>query len=369
MAPAQRRTSCQKTRPRPRRLVASTAPVQGTRNLFALISMKTFATIHTNGAPPRESAPINTAIRHEFLRMRSIASGVAAQIRIFGNTISRAAILVALGMTSRWKFSRICRLIFVNAETSSCICRKRVILPVRKQALSWQLQGFVALADRRSRSSQEKQTEAERRVRLNEIQRLTTPSRPNIRADSDIEPQSARLWSPGVQSTLVRRGGRQISGDAPTRLDGRVRMQPTRSRAFRRLSVACDPDLGRFVPAGNLNKFRRHVREGQIARELSGASTNECAGLTFLRRGMQMFCDVANWSVFGRQRLFHQKTRKHRGGSFVEPLFEKSINFLFKIGCMIQSGKFKGLECRDGGLLKILPRWADTSGHFGGLLG
>ena len=108
-------------------------------------------------------------------------------------------------------------------------------------------------------------------------------------------------------------------------------------------------------------------RENEKERDLTGAGTYESPRQTFLRSGVKLFGCVANGSLLGRRRLFHQEAREHRGRSFVEPLLEKSVNFLFQIGRMIQSGKFKRLQCWDGGLLKVLPWRADTSGiHFGG---
>ncbi len=98
----------------------------------------------------------------------------------------------------------------------------------------------------------------------------------------------------------------------------------------------------------------RGVREVETVRELPGASTRQRTGLSFVRSCVQMSCDVANGGLLGRQRLFHQKSREHCGGGFIEPLFEESIDFFFQIGRVIQSGKFKGLKGRDCGLLKIL---------------
>jgi hypothetical protein len=110
----------------------------------------------------------------------------------------------------------------------------------------------------------------------------------------------------------------------------------------------------------------REICDAGIGRELPAAGARKRAGLTFVRSCLQMFGHVANGSLRRRQRLFHQKSGEHRGGSFVEPLFEKSVDFFFQIRSMVQSGKFKGLKGRDGGLLKILPRGADTSGiHLG----
>lgn len=65
--------------------------------------------------------------------------------------------------------------------------------------------------------------------------------------------------------------------------------------------------------------------------ELSRASAHERARLTIVRRGMQMFRDSANDGLLLCDWLFHQKPREHRGGGFVEPLFEEGINFLFQI--------------------------------------
>lgn len=113
----------------------------------------------------------------------------------------------------------------------------------------------------------------------------------------------------------------------------------------------------------------RHIYEGEIEkeRELTGAGTNERPRQTFLGRGVKLFGCVASGSLLGRRWLLHQKAREHRGSGFVEPLLEKSVNFLFQIRRMVQSGKFKRLQCWDGGLLKVLPWRADTSRiHFGG---
>jgi hypothetical protein len=97
-------------------------------------------------------------------------------------------------------------------------------------------------------------------------------------------------------------------------------------------------------------------REAAVEQELPGTRAHQRTRLAFPRGGVQMFCDVANGTLFRSQRLLHQKTREHRGRGFVEPLFEKSIDLFFQIGRVIQTGKFKGLKCWDGGLLKIFPR-------------
>jgi hypothetical protein len=64
-------------------------------------------------------------------------------------------------------------------------------------------------------------------------------------------------------------------------------------------------------------------------KELPGTSTYERSRVTFVWGGLQMFRDAANDRLLGCDWLFHQKTREHCGGSLVEPLFEKGINFLF----------------------------------------
>jgi hypothetical protein len=99
---------------------------------------------------------------------------------------------------------------------------------------------------------------------------------------------------------------------------------------------------------------------------LSGSSARQGASVTFRRSCVQMFGDVAHGSLLRRHGLLHQKTGEHCSGRFIEPLFEQSVDFFFQIGRMIQSRKLKRLERRDSGLLKILPRRADTSGtHLG----
>jgi hypothetical protein len=84
-----------------------------------------------------------------------------------------------------------------------------------------------------------------------------------------------------------------------------------------------------LVRARTSNQRDLYVSELAKQRELSGTGAGERTRLALLRRGMKMVSCVANGKRLGRQRLFHQKTSEHRGGGFVEPLFEESINFLF----------------------------------------
>jgi hypothetical protein len=142
--------------------------------------------------------------------------------------------------------------------------------------------------------------------------------------------------------------------------------------SWRNDELTVDRKSARHQEAGARARSRRVQIIYAIAdrRELTGTTAHERARLTFVRRVMQMPGNSTKRGRFLSKWLLHQKTREHCGGCFVEPLFEKGVNFLFQIGRMVQSRKFKGLECRDSGLLKILPWRADTSGtHLEGLLG
>src|ERR1700733_1446308 len=88
-------------------------------------------------------------------------------------------------------------------------------------------------------------------------------------------------------------------------------------------------DIYQEAPARTKSQHIWELRTIENQRELSGTTTYERARLAFARSGVQMFCDTAKDGLFGRDWLFHQKAREHRGGCFVEPLFEQSINFLF----------------------------------------
>jgi hypothetical protein len=85
----------------------------------------------------------------------------------------------------------------------------------------------------------------------------------------------------------------------------------------------------RPTPTGTHGGNIRDAREVGNEKDLSGPAAYERARLTFVRRGMQMFRDAADDGLLRRDWLLHQKACEHRGGGFVEPLFEKSINFLF----------------------------------------
>jgi hypothetical protein len=87
--------------------------------------------------------------------------------------------------------------------------------------------------------------------------------------------------------------------------------------------------FGRHAPETTLGQHFRNLRLIGNRSELSGTSAYERARLTIVRSGMQMFRDSANGGLLRRNGLFHQKAREHRGGGFIEPLFEESINFLF----------------------------------------
>jgi hypothetical protein len=80
------------------------------------------------------------------------------------------------------------------------------------------------------------------------------------------------------------------------------------------------------------NKSIREIAAVLNENELPGTSTHDGARLSFVRGGgVQMFRDAANNGLLRRDWLFHQKSREHRGSSFVEPLFEEGIDFLFQI--------------------------------------
>jgi hypothetical protein len=54
--------------------------------------------------------------------------------------------------------------------------------------------------------------------------------------------------------------------------------------------------------------------------------------------------------------LFHQPTREHRAGVFVDPLIEQRSNFLTKVGGMTEPREFVGLERCSGSGQKEFPR-------------
>jgi hypothetical protein len=154
----------------------------------------------------------------------------------------------------------------------------------------------------------------------------------------------------------------RCSDESSTWYRAQIPVTQQKSHWQKQISVSSGYERAQFVFGGADLERYRNVGEVKVLSELPGSSTRQGAGVTFVRSCVQMFGYVTNWSLFGRQRLFHQKTREHGSGSFVQPLFEKSVDFLFQVGRVIQSGKFKGLERGNCCLLQVLPRRANTSG-------
>lgn len=365
MTSARRWASYQKMRTRLRHVVAATARVLGARRMSAPILIETFAVERANHSVPCEMTPINVAPRHVFLQPRAIPTGVAIRIRNYGRNLSRPAILDVVALMSSWKFQRVHRPISIDGKRTAPNRQKNSILLLHTQVGFWKSKGDVAPTGYRLPSSLKSRMRTGLSERRNESPQPIVAQQRNIRPDSEAEQQIAERHSLNVKSTLLQRGAQQDIGTAPPLLDARrIPTATMRPHTQCQIPVSSDSKRGQLVPTGKFHERHRNASEVENERELPGAGTNKCASLTFLRSGVQILCDVANRSVFGCRRLFHQKAREHCSCGFVKPLFEKSINFFLEIGRMIQPGKFKRLECWDCGLLKILPRWADTSGHL-----
>ena len=362
--------SCQTISPGRRHAIIGSTQVQRARTTSTRIPVGKIATKHPNVVSSTGTAPHNAAKWHEFVWPRSVGTIVASRQTIFGLHATLGTMPDMVSRADRGRAQQVHQIASVDGDANSSPCRMGGILPLRTHSAFWKLRGSVASPRRRDASWLEKRKHVGLQKRLNDILIMTNRPRRRIQTDSSTEYQNAKGRTSSWQSNPPSRDGMQVNGTAPSSLVDLARTNAMRPYSQCKFRVTNGAVRIQFVPTGNSIVCRRSVREGKIERDLPGASANECAGLTFLRRCMQMFRDMANRSVLRRQWLFHQETRKHRGGSFVEPLFEKGINFLFEIGRVVQAGQFKRLKCRNGGLLKILPRRADTSGtHFGGLLG
>jgi hypothetical protein len=130
------------------------------------------------------------------------------------------------------------------------------------------------------------------------------------------------------------------AADTPCRPVESILMPIEKSHPHENFFVRRESRCCEMAPARTLDGSIRYVRPTG-KKKLSEASAHEGARLNFVRSGMQMFRDAANGALLRRDWLLHQETREHSGGGFVEPLFEEGINFLFQIGRMVQSGKFK----------------------------
>jgi hypothetical protein len=331
------------------------------------------ATKRVNDASLSETVTIGSATRRRLVPPQLISTAGAARKATFDLNVSRASIPNGEVLIDRWQFQSARTSMSFGGEAKATIRQTGRILPLNTQDLFRESEAVAALAGRREASLHKKSMCPGIGEHTKVFHKLTITPQTTIGAGDDTAPKSAQRESPRSRTNPPQSARRSRNGVAPAAsrlLGSRKPFKAKWSHARCQIPITSDPKRDHFARTGNFNERYRDVCELTTERELPGASTNECAGLTFLRCGMQMFRDVTNWILLRRQRLFHQKAREHRGCSFVKPLFEKSINFLFEIGSMIQPGKFKGLKCWDGGLLKILPRWADTSGtHFGGLLG
>jgi hypothetical protein len=92
-----------------------------------------------------------------------------------------------------------------------------------------------------------------------------------------------------------------------------------RERARSLFDIAAEPLVG----------FRRDLTIERRACPLSAPSAHERSDLSFGWRAVKLFGDTTAGRRLMDDRLFHEEASKHCGGSFIQPLLEKSVNFFF----------------------------------------